>query len=409
MRYDVRGEYPEEINEGIAAIIGNSLPYSKNVVIGGDLRTSTPYLKNALISSLNADSVYDIGIANSDLVAFFSREKKVKGIVVTASHNPWNFNGFKFLNETSTPFTNEQLEEIKSKALTMKTVERREKVYKLMYQEAYDAYFSKINEVLGNKFNIIVYAINSAALPPLRYGTAQGLIDLNVKGKNYVLDTSLSSNPSLDYVEGLRLENAVVLDADADRGVIVDNYKVVNAHALIYGYAKALNAKKIVVSVDFSEVLKEKLEEEGIKVEVTRVGDVFVSNECYANRCDFFAEPNYHFGFPSISYYSSGVLAGLFYDAMNVRKYLPSVIPFFHSESMVLDKVLFEKLKDNITKKYEVINQIDGIKFKVGSSYVLLRFSGTFKNKLRIYVESEDANESKKSIAEIKMLIKEVM
>ena len=409
MRYDIRGKYPDEVNEELALIIGKAFPPSEKIIIGGDLRTSTPLLKNALIYSLNTELIEDIGIAHSDLVAFYAKHEDSKGIMITASHNPWEFNGFKFLNENSTPFNNEQLEEIKKKSLEVSKVKKKEKKYVPKYQEGYEAYFAEIKDKIGTKFNITIYAVNSAALPSLKYANKQNIVKTKVIGDSYVLNPSIPSNPSLDYVKNLNIQKGVVLDADADRGIIIDDRKPVNAHALIYGFAKALNSKKIVVSVDFSENLKKKLEEEGIKVEITPVGDVFVSNKCYSLKCDLFAEPNYHFGFPFISYYSSGVLAGLVYDAYNVRRYLPDQLPHFHSESINLKKEIFAKLKETIKEKYEVINEIDGIKFKVNTSYVLLRFSGTSHNKARIYVEDVEKERIKKALAHIKHLINEVV
>ncbi len=409
MRYDIRGKYPNEVNEELASIIGEAFPSSKKIIIGGDLRTSTPFLKNAIIYSLNAESIEDLGIANSDLVAFYAKHENSKGIMITASHNPWEFNGFKFLNENSTPFNNEQLEEIKKNSLEISKVEKKEKKYVPRYQEGYEAYFYEIKDKIGTKFDINIYAINSAALAPLKYANKQNIIKTKVIGDSYVLDPSIPSNPSLEYVKNLDMKKGVVLDADADRGIIIDDKKPVNAHALIYAFAKALNSKKIVVSVDFSEDLKKRLEEKGIKVETTPVGDVFVSNKCYNMKCNLFAEPNYHFGFPFISYYSSGVLAGLIYDAYDVRKYLPNQLPYFYSESINLKKETFAKLKETIKKKYEVINEIDGIKFKVNTSYVLLRFSGTSHNKARIYIEDTEKERIKKALAHIKHLINEVV
>ncbi|MDK2896590.1 MAG: phosphomannomutase / phosphoglucomutase [Candidatus Atribacteria bacterium] len=99
---DIRGIFPGEINEEKAYLIGrafaSSLPLASTVVVGGDVRESTPLLREALIKGLleSEAKVVDLGIVPTPLFYFaVDKLKGEGGIMVTASHNPPEYNGFK--------------------------------------------------------------------------------------------------------------------------------------------------------------------------------------------------------------------------------------------------------------------------------------------------------------------------
>jgi phosphomannomutase len=109
--YDVRGRVPEELDEDIAYRIGRgyaAFVKPRTVAVGRDIRTSSPALTAALTRGLTDSGVdvLDIGIGGTELAYFatFSRELD-GGIMVTASHNPPNYNGMKFVREESRPIS----------------------------------------------------------------------------------------------------------------------------------------------------------------------------------------------------------------------------------------------------------------------------------------------------------------
>ncbi|WP_062264892.1 phosphomannomutase/phosphoglucomutase [Endozoicomonas arenosclerae] len=109
--YDVRGRMPDELNEDIAWRIGRATAeYLKTdtIVIGGDIRLSSPSLKAALSDGLRSGgvNVLDIGLCGTEEIYFATSYLKAGGgIMVTASHNPKDYNGLKLVREESKPIS----------------------------------------------------------------------------------------------------------------------------------------------------------------------------------------------------------------------------------------------------------------------------------------------------------------
>jgi len=109
--YDVRGRVPAELDEDIAYRIGRgyaAFVEPKTVAVGRDIRASSPSLSAALARGLTDSGVdvLDIGIGGTELVYFSTFSRKLDGgIMVTASHNPPDYNGMKMVREESRPIS----------------------------------------------------------------------------------------------------------------------------------------------------------------------------------------------------------------------------------------------------------------------------------------------------------------
>ena len=109
--YDVRGRIPDQLNEDIARLIGKA--YAEviqpgTVVVGHDIRLTSESIKGALIEGLleQGVSVQDIGLCGTEEIYFATAELGVGGgIAVTASHNPRDYNGMKFVREGAKPIS----------------------------------------------------------------------------------------------------------------------------------------------------------------------------------------------------------------------------------------------------------------------------------------------------------------
>lgn len=109
--YDVRGRIPDQLNEGIAYRIGRAYAaviQPKKVVVGYDIRLTSPALSQALSRGLmdSGVDVYNIGLSGTEEVYFATFHHQMDGgIAVTASHNPKDYNGMKFVREGSKPIS----------------------------------------------------------------------------------------------------------------------------------------------------------------------------------------------------------------------------------------------------------------------------------------------------------------
>ncbi|GAB2555988.1 phosphohexomutase domain-containing protein [Rhodanobacter koreensis] len=109
--YDIRGRVPDELNEDLARRIGNATAQMLRpgpVIIGRDIRLSSPALQHALAAGINASGrdVIDIGLCGTEEVYFQTQHSNAAGgIMVTASHNPMDYNGLKLVREGARPIS----------------------------------------------------------------------------------------------------------------------------------------------------------------------------------------------------------------------------------------------------------------------------------------------------------------
>src|SRR5438270_2788257 len=111
--YDVRGIYPDEINEDVARAIGAGFAAylkAKRIAVGRDMRLSSPTLAAAFIDGATAQGcdVVDYGMIATDMLYFaVARDGHDGGVQVTASHNPKQYNGMKMVRQEAFPLSGE--------------------------------------------------------------------------------------------------------------------------------------------------------------------------------------------------------------------------------------------------------------------------------------------------------------
>ena len=173
--YDVRGRVPEDLNEDIAYRIGRAYAAfvgPADVAVGYDIRKSSPALRDALSQGLTdaGVNVMDIGMGGTELIYFATAHYGLGGgLMVTASHNPPNYNGIKMVREQSRPLSGDNgLEDIRAlaEAAQFQAPERKGEIRPLAVLDDYRQHI--LGYVDGNALKplkIVVNAGNGGAGP----------------------------------------------------------------------------------------------------------------------------------------------------------------------------------------------------------------------------------------------------
>ncbi|MCD6398960.1 MAG: hypothetical protein J7L08_03485, partial [Candidatus Aenigmarchaeota archaeon] len=110
-KYDIRGIYPDQINEKISYKLGRSIgTYFDGISfgVGRDTRDTSKKIEEHLIKGLmdSGSDVNYIGVSTTPIMSFYSMKENKKSLEITASHNPKEYTGIKFFSEDGMPFNN---------------------------------------------------------------------------------------------------------------------------------------------------------------------------------------------------------------------------------------------------------------------------------------------------------------
>jgi len=294
----IRGRYPLEVNNSVAFKVGQSLKTAlgtSRLVIGMDTRESGSELLYSVISgarSVGID-VMNAGVVSTPLIALYSREKKVDGVMITASHNPYTDNGIKVFHHGN-KLSNELELAIEDYIDNSEgfMIQKLGELYS--GEEVLDLYLDLIEQLdlyttdlkVGiDSANGANYLIAKGILQEIAPSLIQ--IGNNPDGKNIndgVGSTYLDSITNL--VKEHSLDIGFSFDGDGDRVLAVDHeLNVVDGDKLIYViacYLKELDIlkKDTVVLTKMSNLgIIKAFEEKGINVVLTDVGDKYVLEE----------------------------------------------------------------------------------------------------------------------------------
>ena len=418
-RYDIRGEYPEEINEDFARRLGRAIgsfiqkDYEKKIVVGRDNKESSQGLKQSLIEGLVSTgvNVLDVGEGPTDYVALSGTLKEAVSLQVTSSHLPLNFNGFKLMYPEGNGFVNKDLDSVKD-------IFRNEEFYsgegkvedvetgcKKKYRKEIREKASEYSEGFFDK-KMVVDTLGGATtefLPELLRDLGAEVIDISGEKDRYPYRDP--PNPKPENLE--ELENKIEAE-DADLGLATDmdgDRVTVYSDGFLSGdEVFSVMAERVrgdvVASVDTSQAVEDKVAGRGDDIYYTRVGDPFVMDKALEVAVSLAGEPNSHYSVLDFVPYNSGTLTALIMAGLDVEELLEEVPDYsVRRESMeVEDKE--EKMalaEEEIEKDYEVLSRIDGVKALIEGAEVLIRPSGS-SPKIRVIAEAEDEEVAEKGL-----------
>jgi phosphoglucosamine mutase len=374
-----------------------------NVVVGRDTRTSGDVMKHAVISGLLAAGARckDAGVLPTPTLAFITREFDT-GIMITASHNPPEYNGVKLLNPDGSSYDALQQTQIEEQILKKDYTTAGWELVKNGddYPGVIDKHISVILScfIRGFKAKVVVDAGCAAAseVTPLllrKFGCE--VISLNCSPGGFfprgIEPVEENLQELCRTVVKTQAAVGIAHDGDADRMMAVDEKgRFISGDKLLAILSRSMRAKDVVTTLDASMAI----EEMGFNVRRTRIGDTWVSEELRKGG-EFGGETSGAWIFPNISLCPDGIYAAAQIAALASEcslAELADTIPVYPllRGNVNYKKLDMSKLKVNLTALKPVsMNDIDGYKLDFSDGWLLVRPSGT-EPKIRLTAEAKN-------------------
>ena len=331
--YDVRGIYPSEINEDAAKRIGNAAVQfldAKTMVIGEDGSSSSPQLRQAVVEGITVagcDVIY-IGQCTTPLfyyaVKYFNADG---GIMVTASHNPPEYNGLKIMQKGATPIDkNSGLQKIKETATGETFIAEHEGTanHRSDVLNNYVDFLIDISGIQSGKLNLKVVAdagngMGSAVVEPLfdklKINYTKLFFEIDGSFPNRSPDPTRSGGLKIlsETVKKQQADMGIAFDGDADRLAVVDeNGEFVPSQYILavlwQGGGATVKKHKVVYDLRFSRAVKEFFGDSGIR---SIVGHSYIAQKMREADAFIGGETSGHFFFKETNYNESAALAAL--------------------------------------------------------------------------------------------------
>ena len=333
--YDIRGRIPDELNEEIAYDIGRayaSLLSPSKVCIGRDVRLSSEAMLDAVARGLNDSGcdVIDIGLCPTEEIYFVTSHMKLDGgIMVTASHNPMDYNGMKFVKEESKPVSGDTgLKEIEriviEKSFTPGT--RQGAVESADLEDAYiDHLLNYVDPSKMDKLKVVMNCGNGCAGPILEKLEAR--LPLNSVKIFPEPDGTFPNgipNPLLPENRGVTTESVlehradlgIAWDGDCDRcfffdekGSFIEGYYLVGF--LAQAFLKKNPGAKVVHDPRLTWNTIEMVREAGGIPVMSKAGHAFIKERMRLEDAIYGGEMSAHHYFRDFAYCDSGMIPWL--------------------------------------------------------------------------------------------------
>jgi phosphomannomutase len=446
--YDIRGIYPDQLNEDAAWKIGNAtasflrsmlrgydrgLANRQSLCVGHDMRTHSRSLAEALIKGMNAAgaNVIDVGMIDTPQIYFaINHLGTCGGVQVTASHNPAQYNGFKISGLEAKPIGEDTgLKEIKhiATALLHTRGVMDGAVEKCDLTDAYREHVLKFIDSKIKPLKIVIDASNGMAgkMVPLIFDKLGiEIIKLNFEHKgvfkhdpNPLIESNLSQLK--DTVKKRKANVGICFDGDADRLIMVDekgetiSCDLLTALMVPY-FLKKSPGSAVVYDLRSSWVVREEILKAGGAARRERVGHAFMKRTLRIARAVFGGELSGHFYYRDNFYADSGFIT--FVHVINIlsasnepmselikplRRYYASGETNF----VVDDKdATIKELKRKFSQGEA--DDLDGITIQFKDWWFNCRASNT-EPLLRLNVEAKTKELLDKQLAEIKNILGE--
>lgn len=418
-----------------AYVLTREQEHKPTIIVGCDTRISGGMLASALMAGIcgvGANAIY-VGVVPTPAIAYLTRKHKVDaGVVISASHNPMEFNGIKFFNGEGYKLKDELEDEIEAlirnnmKDVPIPTGSGVGKIeYRFDIREEYINFMKKRVPVDLSGLKIVVDCAEGASY----YTSVKTLKELGANLVSIHTDpdgTNINSNCGSTHMSELqarvvyeKADIGIAFDGDADRmlavderGQLVDGDQVM---AIIGNHMKKqgkLKKNTIVVTVMTNLGFSLMGERENIHIEKTKVGDRYVLENMLENGYNLGGEQSGHIIFLDDNTTGDGLLSALhllkvMVDTKEKLSDLASVMEVL-PQALVNAKVPNHK-KEHYMEYAEIAEAIQVLEEKFnGEGRVLIRPSGT-EPLVRVMIEGKNQQEIEKDARALAELITKIM
>ena len=420
-------ELATNIGRAAAYVLTEKTTEKPKVLIGKDTRVSSNMLEMALaagLCSVGADVVL-VGFVPTPAIAFLVKDREADaGIMISASHNPCEYNGIKIFDGNGYKLPDALEEEIESLVLDdmspIKFPVGGDVGSVFLRHDYVDLYIDHLVKSVDTDLSGLKIAIDcangcasyTAEKLFTRLGATVHMMHCNPNGVNINAHCGSTHMEDLtDYINGHDMDLGLAFDGDSDRCLAVDeNGKLIDGDRMIAVFALDMKNKGIlkddtaVVTVMTNLGFKQFAERNGINVLETKVGDRYVLEEMLKNDYQIGGEQSGHIIFKRFATTGDGQLSGAMLAAILAKTGKPA--SEVASVMTVLPQTLVNinaspELKEKLNTDSEIKAAIEKVKKELGKrGRILVRASGT-EPLIRVMLEGEN-------IAEIKRLAREV-
>ena len=415
--YDIRGVFGDTLTLQDAYKIGHSFAGyvdSESILIGHDGRLSNMEMLNAVASGVSnsGKSVLYVGLVPTDVVYSLSGLLELPGIVITASHNPKEYNGLKLCNSGAVPIGEHSgLLEIKN---NIKNIDFGEiSNLRLETNDELDLYFQHIQKLVQPekvsshlKFGVdggngAIGSIFEEISAIYKFNCEKLYMEVDGNFPNHPADPSNNENLKeiIKLVQEKKLDFGVAFDGDADRAVFIDDTgKVVSGSMMTTLIADYLSEKKdnlkVVYNVNVSPHALSILESKNISLFRCKVGHSNIKAMMKELHADFGGEHSAHFYYKDNYFADSAILTLLMLMSIvseRGKKVSSMIDEYNFPPSSGEINFTVESVNDSLEKIKTVFSgnfdELDGLSYVDENFWFNVRGSNT-EPKLRVNIEA---------------------
>ena len=435
--YDIRGIVPSQLNTDVARLIGRAFRTEitgTRVAVGRDMRVHSDELATALCKGLmeSGCSVVDLGRISTDALYFAVGHLGLDGgIMVTASHNPSEYNGFKMCRKNAEPLSGRDGINRIQEMISLGDLEEPIGGGSIEKKDILPAFTEHVLSFIDTSrirdFKVIVDAGNGMAgvtVPPVFKKLPCKLVPMY-----FELDGSFPNHPAnpiepenikdlQDRVQKEKADFGVAFDGDADRMFLVDeNGTPIGGDIITLLVAKSLLAKSpgatVLYNIICSRAVSEGIVSAGGRAVRTPVGHALIKPLMKKENAIFGGEHSGHFYFQKNWYADSGLIAMLV--AMEVisesdkplSELIKSLDPYVRSGEINSKVTSIAKTLERIVAAYpdRMVDRMDGIAIQAEEWWFNVRPSNT-EPLLRLNVEAKSAQLLEEKTVELLLIIR---